>query len=213
VALPAPHATTPRNGFVSHEGDWSNLFTAAFKQSRNAMVLLDGHRCHVDVNGAYLRLLGYRREQLVGRPVYAFIVGGPMASEAEWDEALRAGRFTGETDLRGADGRTVAVQWAATVEVMTGRRLVLVVTLNASRWGRSFRRTAALLSAPQPLTGREREVIRLMALGSTGPEIAEELRIAHNTVRTHARNAMSKIDARSRAQLVAKALGEGWIWL
>ncbi len=48
-----------------------------------------------------------------------------------------------------------------------------------------------------------------MALGNTGPEIADELQIAHDTVRTHVRNAMAKTDARSRAHLVAKALGEG----
>ena len=45
--------------------------------------------------------------------------------------------------------------------------------------------------------------------GDSGPEIAEELGIAHDTVRTHVRNAMEKIGARSRAHLVAKALGEG----
>src|SRR5436190_13431937 len=45
--------------------------------------------------------------------------------------------------------------------------------------------------------------------GSTGREIAEELQISHNTVRTHAFNAMTKLHARSRAQLVAKALAGG----
>ncbi len=53
------------------------------------------------------------------------------------------------------------------------------------------------------------EVVRLVALGRSGPEIAEELGIAHDTVRTHVRNAMTKVGARSRAHLVAKALGEG----
>ena len=58
------------------------------------------------------------------------------------------------------------------------------------------------------LSEREREIVRLVALGSTGPEIADELHIAHDTVRTHVRNAMTKVGARSRAQLVAKVLGE-----
>ena len=51
--------------------------------------------------------------------------------------------------------------------------------------------------------------MRLVALGATGPEIADELRITHDTVRTHVRNAMVKQGARSRAHLVAKALGTG----
>ena len=51
--------------------------------------------------------------------------------------------------------------------------------------------------------------MQLVAAGETGPEIAEHLRISHATVRTHVRNAMTKLGARSRAHLVAKALGEG----
>jgi DNA-binding CsgD family transcriptional regulator len=43
----------------------------------------------------------------------------------------------------------------------------------------------------------------------TSAEIADELHIAHNTVRTHVRNAMVKVNARSRSHLVAVALGEG----
>ena len=46
----------------------------------------------------------------------------------------------------------------------------------------------------------------------TGPEIADQLQIAHDTVRTHVRNAMVKMDARSRAHLVAKTLGNGLAW-
>jgi DNA-binding CsgD family transcriptional regulator len=59
------------------------------------------------------------------------------------------------------------------------------------------------------LSAREREIVGLVAHGHTGREIADELRIAHDTVRTHVRNAMIKLQARSRAQLVAKAIGEG----
>ena len=51
----------------------------------------------------------------------------------------------------------------------------------------------------------------LIAMGETGPEIAEHLHLSHDTVRTHVRNAMAKLGARSRAHLVAKALSEGLI--
>ena len=47
-------------------------------------------------------------------------------------------------------------------------------------------------------------------MGRTGPEIADELQISHNTVRTHLRNSMRRVGAHSRAHLVAKALGEGY---
>ena len=53
--------------------------------------------------------------------------------------------------------------------------------------------------------------MHLVSLGAAGPEIAGELQISHETVRTHVRNAMEKVGARSRAHLVAKALGDGLI--
>jgi DNA-binding CsgD family transcriptional regulator len=132
-----------------------------------------------------------------------------MLSPSEWKVALDAGRFSGEGELLSADGSHVAVQWAATTEVVTGRQLILVVALSTSRWGSSFRRTIPGRTASGTLSTREREVVRLVALGNTGPEIADLLQIAHDTVRTHVRNAMAKTDARSRAHLVAKALGDG----
>jgi DNA-binding CsgD family transcriptional regulator len=102
----------------------------------------------------------------------------------------------------------IGVQYGATVEVVTGRRLVLFVSTTSSRWGRHFRR---VVDGPEggELSAREREVVHLVALGRTGLEIADELHISHGTVRTHVRNAMTKVGARSRAHLVAKALGEG----
>lgn len=190
---------------------WSALFSSAFNGSRNAMVLLDERRRHVDANGAYLKLLGYRRDELIGRPVYAFVAGGPLASAEEWAAKLLTGQFTGEADLVCADGSKVSVQWAATTEVVTGRRLVLFVALSTSRWGTRFRRDIPSEPEPGTLSERQREIVRLVALGSTGPEIAAELQIAHDTVRTHVRNAMTKVGARSRAHLVAKALGDGHV--
>lgn len=195
----------------STRGDWGSLFAAAFTQSRNPMALLDERRCHVEVNGAYVSLLGYPPGELRGRPVYQFIVGGPKATAAEWQRTIRGTPFTGQSEMRCSDGHTVSVQWAATPEQVTGRRLVLFVALSTSRWGAHPRRSHRGPVSRLPLTARELEIVRLIALGSTGPEIADELRIAHDTVRSHARNAMVKSGARSRAHLVAKVLGEGVI--
>jgi DNA-binding CsgD family transcriptional regulator len=176
-----------------------------------AMVLLDSRRRHVDVNGAYLSLLRFRRDQLIGQPIYRFVRGGPQLTEAQWKAQIAKHQFSGDTKLVAADGETIAVQFAGHTEIATGRRLILFVALSTSRWGPRFRRSVADGHQPEKLSQREYDVVRLVALGSTGPEIAEELRIAHNTVRTHTRNAMEKVGARSRAQLVAKALGEGLV--
>lgn len=197
---------------MAQSDEWAELFSAAFTQSRNAMALFDADRRHVDVNGAYLKLLGYRRDQVIGRPAWEFVVGAPRFTEAEWRAALASHKFAGDARVRTASGGTVAAQWAATTEVVTGRQLVLFVVLSTSQWGPRFRRDVPVRPDVEPLSKREREVVRLVALGASGPEIADELHIAHDTVRTHARNAMSKVGARSRAHLVAKALGEGLVF-
>jgi PAS domain S-box-containing protein len=188
---------------------WSALFATAFKQSKNPMALVDAERRHVDANAAYLRLLGRGRDELLGRHVWDFVAGGPVFTYAQWQAALAAHRFHGEAELIRADGSRVAVQWAGTTEVATGQRLVLFVALSTSRWGGSFRRTVETDREPGELSPRELEIVRMIARGESGPEIAAELHISHDTVRTHVRNAMKKVGARSRAHLVAKVLGEG----
>jgi len=193
---------------MSHVNGWPALFESAFRQSRNAMVLLDERRRIVDANAAMVQLVGRPQRTLTGRPMADIVVGGPLVTEAEWQAWLAAGRFSGEATMLHADGRSVTVQWGATTEVATGRRLVLVVALHTSRAGPRFRRAPDDRDGPRALSAREREVVRLVAQGHTGPEIADELGIAHDTVRTHVRNAMDKLGARSRAHLVAKALGE-----
>ena len=176
------------------------------------MVLVDERRRHVDVNGAYLRLLGYRRDTLIGRHLFDYVVGGPIASEREWEEALHQERFTGVADLRRKGGGQVTVEFAGHPALVTGGRLVLFVALATSRRGRRLYDVPAYRAEPVPLTTREREIVRLIALGSSGPEIADELQVSHNTVRTHVRNATTKLGAHSRAQLVAKLLGDGSFW-
>ena len=188
---------------------WSGLFTTAFTQSKNPMALVDEDRRIVDVNPACQRLFGRSRQDLLGRHIWDFVAGGPVFSPAEWAAALAAQRFHGEAEVLCADGRRIGVQWGGATEVATGRRLVLFVALSTSRWGASFRRSVVLDHQPGELSMRELEIVRLIADGESGPEIAAELHIAHDTVRTHVRNAMKKVGARSRAHLVAKVLGEG----
>src|SRR4051794_16429990 len=141
---------------MTHQDGWPGLFAQAFAQSRNAMVLLDEQRRHVDVNGAHIALLGYPRAELIGRPVYDFVAGGPLASPAEWTASIAAGEVAGAAALTPAGGGTVLVQWAAGGEVVTGRRLVLVVVLSPSRWGGRFRPTAAPEPRAGELTPRQR---------------------------------------------------------
>ncbi|HEY3922748.1 MAG TPA: response regulator transcription factor [Gaiellaceae bacterium] len=64
---------------------------------------------------------------------------------------------------------------------------------------------AAGEKVPQ-LTQRERDVLRLLADGHSNEEIGKRLFISPETVRTHVRKAMDKLDADTRTQAVAVAL-------
>jgi DNA-binding CsgD family transcriptional regulator len=64
--------------------------------------------------------------------------------------------------------------------------------------------------ARQP-SRREREILALLARGSTDAQIAEVLELSPATVQTHVRNAKAKLGARTRAQAVALALVAGLI--
>jgi DNA-binding NarL/FixJ family response regulator len=66
-------------------------------------------------------------------------------------------------------------------------------------------------SLPEPLTRREREVLRLMAGGSNNKEIADALGAAEGTVKNHASSIFAKLGVRDRTRAVLKALELGII--
>jgi DNA-binding NarL/FixJ family response regulator len=70
---------------------------------------------------------------------------------------------------------------------------------------------ASVGSKTPQLTQRERDVLRLLADGLSNEEIGKRLFISAETVRTHVRKAMSKLDADTRTQAVARALRDNLI--
>jgi DNA-binding CsgD family transcriptional regulator len=61
------------------------------------------------------------------------------------------------------------------------------------------------------LSEKERSVLRELARGHSTEQIAEVLIVSPHTVRTHIKNGMRKLEARTRAHAVAIALSEGAI--
>jgi DNA-binding NarL/FixJ family response regulator len=62
-----------------------------------------------------------------------------------------------------------------------------------------------------PLSDREREVLRLLALGHTNQEIAKMLYISVRTAETHRSHVMQKLRLSTRAELVRYALEHGLV--
>ena len=66
-------------------------------------------------------------------------------------------------------------------------------------------------SSESGLSGREMEVLQCLAQGKTTSQIAVELFISENTVKTHVRHILEKMQASNRAEAVSKATNMGLI--
>ena len=60
-----------------------------------------------------------------------------------------------------------------------------------------------------PLTGREMEVLRLIAQGLSNPEIAQQLKVAERTVSKHVSTILDKLHLANRTQAALYALRQG----
>ena len=63
----------------------------------------------------------------------------------------------------------------------------------------------------EPLTEREKEILRMVATGVTNREVAHRLSISVNTVKVHLRNIFTKLGAESRTEATMIAVREGWV--
>jgi NarL family two-component system response regulator LiaR len=129
-----------------------------------------------------------------------------MVSRAE-DEAtglasLRAGAVGYLTKDLDVDALPRTVEGAVKGEAAISRRMVMRLVERLR--GVSGRAYAQDPGRPR-LTPREWEIIDLLADGMRTDEIAESLYLATETVRSHIKNILHKLDARSRAEAVAAA--------
>jgi two-component system, NarL family, response regulator NreC len=116
-------------------------------------------------------------------------------------EAFAAGA-SGYILKEAADTEVVAAirqvaEGSSYVHPAVGAKLVAAETAEARR------------AREDPLSDREREVLRLLALGHTNQEIAAQLYISVRTAETHRAHIMQKLRLSSRAELVRDALEQG----
>jgi len=120
-----------------------------------------------------------------------------------WQTFLSSGEYAGARASIEADGSEVPIDLAARMEFVDDRH----VTIHLALAGRVSASEGAGGGPADVLTARERAVITLIAMGRETQEIAETLYVSPSTVRTHVRNAMAKVGAHTRAQLVAVVMG------
>jgi DNA-binding CsgD family transcriptional regulator len=180
------------------------------------MALVDEDRCFVEVNRAQLDLYEYTRAEVLGTYAGRTALVDRATADAEWAALVATGELYGERVIEHVSGTRLSVSYAAHATGVGDRWLALCVTLSARSRpsGQQLLGPARLGASDGPrskLTGRELEVIRLVALGSGTRSIAGDLGVSPETIRTHVRNAMGKTGAHTRAELVAQVLADGLI--
>jgi DNA-binding CsgD family transcriptional regulator len=191
-------------------------FWPVFEQSRIPMALVGHDRCYVELNRAMLELREFTREEVLGTYAGRGALVDRATSDAEWTALVDTGELYGERVVEQANGTLLCVTYAAHATAVGDRWLAIVVTLSARSHpsGHELIGAARFASSNGPgskLTRREREVVRLVALGSGTRSIAEDLGVSPETIRTHVRNSMAKTGAHTRAELVAQVLADGLI--
>ncbi len=185
---------------------WEPLFWDVFERSLNPISLLDESRRVLEANSATVELLGYRREELVGKTIEELITNPSRAQrDREWRRLLQTGEQSAAYTCRRRDGSEIEVDFACRLVRVGQRSIIVAVVLPLGRV--TLARRVGDQSAP--LTVREREIVALIALGQDTNRIAKDLYISPATVRTHVRNAMAKLGVHTRAELVAVAFSRG----
>jgi DNA-binding NarL/FixJ family response regulator len=108
--------------------------------------------------------------------------------------------------LRDADAERLAAAVTAVAHGLTAFDSALVAALAPVR-------DQAPLPAPETLTPRELEVLRLLAEGLSNKAIARRLGISEHTVKFHANAILGKLGAQSRTEAVVRATRLGLILL
>jgi PAS domain S-box-containing protein len=187
------------------DDSYAHVFWTAFRRSANAMFVGGLDRRIVAVNEAGTVLAGRSADALTGERMTTLLDDPAEApDDAVWRAQVLRGESFGHRTIRRPDGSTRVVDYAMRASHAGGTVLVLAVCLREHGARRSDG-----AHEPAPLTKREQEILRRIALGEVTPDICAALHIAPDTVRTHVRNAMAKTGARTRAQLIAIALTEG----
>jgi two-component system, NarL family, response regulator LiaR len=122
--------------------------------------------------------------------------------EATGLASLRAGAVGFLTKDLDVDALPRAIEGALKGEAAISRRLSMRLI---ERLRGVTSRASSLRGTRSPLTTREWEVIDLLAEGLTTDEIARSLHLSSETVRSHVKHILRKLDARSRAEAVAAA--------
>jgi PAS domain S-box-containing protein len=173
------------------------------------MLAADEERCLLRVNRLFSDLTGYPPDRVEGMRIDDLLAPESRPGiEMRWADLLATGMGTARIVVLRADGQRLSARYGAFANVLPG---IEVAALIAEPGQDNRNQRPARARRAGQLTRREQESLRLVAMGMTTAAAAEQLGISPETVRTHVRNAMNKLGARTRAQAIAVAMRDGEI--
>jgi DNA-binding CsgD family transcriptional regulator len=199
VALTSPWMSEGEQGTL-----WEFFDTAPV-----ALLAADDDRHILQVNGRWCDLTGYVRDAATGMRIDDLLAPESRPGiEMRWSDLLGTGLATARIVIMRPDHVRLATRYGAFANVVPGIHVAAFLA-EPGQDARSLRPARARRAGQ--LTRREQESLRLVAHGMTTTAAAEQLGISPETVRTHVRNAMNKLGARTRAQAIAVAMRDGEI--
>jgi DNA-binding NarL/FixJ family response regulator len=162
----------------------------------------------LDIRMPVLDGLQAARQVIELRPATRVLILTTFDADDYVYEALRAGASGFLVKDAPADQLVTAVRCLAAGDALIDpsitRRLI-------TRFALAARRTGGLPPELDRLTARELDVLRLVARGLSNNEIARELVVEENTVKTHVSRILTKLNLRDRVQAVVVAYETGFI--
>lgn len=186
------------------------------KKNRATVGLLDRLLAGAEARGR----MGNAIELLVLRALALQALGQPVAALASLERALALGEPEGYVRvfvdegppmavlLRRARLRGIAPEYAARLLSVFGAQAAVpneVHPVPPGFLGTGRVQPGESTHSLEPLTAREREVLRLIVAGASNEQIARTLVVSSGTVKTHVYHIFSKLGIRSRTQAIAKA--------
>lgn len=210
-ALGRPRPTTNQPG---QDEPPSGLDRARWNALADAVLVADAEARYLDANRAALQLLGCSLSELRAMTVGDVVAHGADWTKTEYEKFMRDGYWEGRLAIRPKRGPLVVVEARATV-LRLGNRTEFLSVLR-ERWIPAVRAEPPPGAAESPsrvasLTRRERDVLALVAVGCSSPQVSTRLGISARTVDTHRHRIMRKLGVQSIAALTRFALENGLV--
>jgi DNA-binding CsgD family transcriptional regulator len=182
-----------------------------FDRSPVPMVMVDDERRYVEVNSpgrlvfrlSLAELRELRIEDLTPPEVVTQL-------ETAWARLIETGCLAGPWAVTGPDGGYLDIVYYGLTDAIPGLHVIAFAPAGWTEADLGLLENGARQPS-SPLTPRELDVLQLAAEGNSGPQMAQDLCLSIETVKTHFENIYEKFGVRDRVAAVAMALRLGLI--